>query len=95
MPETPAGFVLAPTPKVIRAIVPRRFDTHLFVPIDQTREDAKDKAILTISRNIPNVITAHTSTVIQRSEVEEGAVSLYERFIVQAIEALDKRVNKN
>lgn len=95
MPETPAGFILAPTPTAIRRIVPRRFGTHFYMPMDQTGE-AKDKAILTISREMPldSKRLIHTSTVVSRAELENGGASLYERFVVHAIAALDNRVGK-
>lgn len=37
----------------------------------------------------------HVSTVVSQDELGKGAPSLYERFVVKAIAALDQRAKKS
>lgn len=94
-PETPAGFVSVDVPPVIRKLTPRRFGKHFFVPTIQT-EETKDKAIFTLSREMPDEtkVTIHVSAVVTREELANGAGPFYERVMVPMIEALDNRVGK-
>lgn len=68
-------------------IVPKRFGVHLFAPLSDA---GGAKGLLAISLE-DNGAHIHASTVVSQDELGKDAPVLYERFVVQATAALDRR----
>lgn len=91
-PFTPSGFMPVRTPPAVRRIVPSRFETHLFAPLSNAG-GPNGLFCMSLENEVGHVF--HVSTVVSQDELGKGAPSLYERFVVKAIAALDQRAKKS